>query len=229
MKKCIAILFLVGISISMNANAWFFIWIPLRPSGSSSATTEMPTTKAKLELTDSWVEVPKPSTMNASYGILMAKNNSINSSLQLFSVPMEKITDPNIENWVNSMMLRQYSTIGNPTKTPINRVVINGSQAWQSEVEGDDKDGVRYSHLKTIYTGQGEMVLLSIDTLAENFPGNKSELYKMAASMSGLSPVVASAKQPTPISLDDSKTKCADLGFKQGTEAFGKCVLKLSK
>ena len=159
----------------------------------------------------------------------MAKNNSINSSLQLFSVPMEKITDPNIENWVNSMMLRQYSTIGNPTKTPINRVVINGSQAWQSEVEGDDKDGVRYSHLKTIYTGQGEMVLLSIDTLAENFPGNKSELYKMAASMSGLSPVVASAKQPTPISLDDSKTKCADLGFKQGTEAFGKCVLKLSK
>jgi len=30
-------------------------------------------------------------------------------------------------------------------------------------------------------------------------------------------------------SLDTAKKKCADLGFKSGTEDFGKCVLKLSK
>jgi len=29
-------------------------------------------------------------------------------------------------------------------------------------------------------------------------------------------------------SLDDSKKKCTELGFKPATEAFGKCVLKLS-
>ena len=30
-------------------------------------------------------------------------------------------------------------------------------------------------------------------------------------------------------SLEDAKKKCADLGFKMGTEGFGNCVLKLSK
>jgi hypothetical protein len=36
--------------------------------------------------------------------------------------------------------------------------------------------------------------------------------------------------QPLPIvSIDDAKKKCADLGFKAGTEQFGNCVLKLSK
>lgn len=30
-------------------------------------------------------------------------------------------------------------------------------------------------------------------------------------------------------SLNDAKAKCADLGFKAGTEKFGECVLKLSK
>lgn len=29
--------------------------------------------------------------------------------------------------------------------------------------------------------------------------------------------------------LDDAKKKCVDLGFKVGTEGFGKCVLRLSK
>ena len=31
------------------------------------------------------------------------------------------------------------------------------------------------------------------------------------------------------INLDDAKLKCADLGFKKGTEGFGKCVLQLTK
>lgn len=30
-------------------------------------------------------------------------------------------------------------------------------------------------------------------------------------------------------SLDDAKAKCKDLGFKSGTDEFGKCVLQLSK
>ncbi len=30
-------------------------------------------------------------------------------------------------------------------------------------------------------------------------------------------------------SVDDAKRKCTDLGFKAGTESFGKCVLQLSK
>jgi hypothetical protein len=35
--------------------------------------------------------------------------------------------------------------------------------------------------------------------------------------------------QASNASFDDAKKKCADLGFKAGTEAFGNCVLRLSK
>jgi hypothetical protein len=31
------------------------------------------------------------------------------------------------------------------------------------------------------------------------------------------------------VTLEDAKRKCSDLGFKSGTEGFGKCVLQLSK
>lgn len=48
------------------------------------------------------------------------------------------------------------------------------------------------------------------------------------------SPSVAPVQTATPTStdrltLDASKKKCVDLGFKPSTEAFGKCVLQLSK
>ena len=43
-------------------------------------------------------------------------------------------------------------------------------------------------------------------------------------------PTYQTPPPPTPgMSIDEGKKKCADLGFKAGTEAFGNCVLKLSK
>jgi hypothetical protein len=35
--------------------------------------------------------------------------------------------------------------------------------------------------------------------------------------------------KPAEADLSDAKKKCSDLGFKSGTEGFGKCVLQLSK
>lgn len=49
------------------------------------------------------------------------------------------------------------------------------------------------------------------------------------------SPAVSPVMQSSPslgnaaMSLDDAKKKCIELGQKSGTEAFGKCVLQLSK
>jgi hypothetical protein len=37
------------------------------------------------------------------------------------------------------------------------------------------------------------------------------------------------AQRSERLSLTEAKTKCAELGFKPATEAFGKCVLQLSK
>jgi hypothetical protein len=40
-------------------------------------------------------------------------------------------------------------------------------------------------------------------------------------------PIAPAPSQP--VELDVAKKKCSDLGFKSGTEEFGKCVLQLSK
>lgn len=79
-------------------------------------------------------------------------------------------------------------------------------------------------------------------------PSNFCDLYSktigheptLKISCSGLTDLVervkfqeqlqSSAPPTTPnISIDDSKAKCSELGFKAGTEKFGDCVLKLSK
>ena len=39
----------------------------------------------------------------------------------------------------------------------------------------------------------------------------------------------AETKKTLSVSISEAKLKCADLGFKAGSEAFGNCVLKLSK
>lgn len=42
--------------------------------------------------------------------------------------------------------------------------------------------------------------------------------------------LISSGAEPSKsASMDDYKKKCSDLGFKAGTEGFGKCVLQLSK
>jgi len=43
---------------------------------------------------------------------------------------------------------------------------------------------------------------------------------------------IKNSSQPNVVvstSLEEAKKKCSDLGFKSGTEGFGKCVLQLSK
>lgn len=54
---------------------------------------------------------------------------------------------------------------------------------------------------------------------------------KPEASISAASPVIQSSPSlnNTATTLDDAKKKCSELGLKSGTEAFGKCVLQLSK
>jgi hypothetical protein len=43
-------------------------------------------------------------------------------------------------------------------------------------------------------------------------------------------PPAKNIDSPLPsLDLDKAKTKCVDLGFKAGTQAFGNCVLKISK
>jgi len=64
----------------------------------------------------------------------------------------------------------------------------------------------------------------------------RTPLSASSVTPASIQPTVPGAPPPTttqqtqpPASLDDAKAKCADLGFKAGTEKFGECVIKLSR
>jgi hypothetical protein len=60
---------------------------------------------------------------------------------------------------------------------------------------------------------------------------NKSEnVYVFRKPAPSTTPVpAAQPRQTTGMEIEDAKRTCLDLGFKVGTEGFGKCVLKISK
>jgi hypothetical protein len=69
-------------------------------------------------------------------------------------------------------------------------------------------------------SGQGEMSLYYFDCIRQ------PEVTKQVVPQVTLptTPI-----KPAEVDLSDAKKKCSDLGFKSGTEGFGKCVLQLSK
>ena len=69
-------------------------------------------------------------------------------------------------------------------------------------------------------SGQGEMSLYYFECI------RRPEVIKQVAPPTSLPSMPI---KPVEIDLSDVKKKCTDLGFKSGTEGFGKCVLQLSK
>lgn len=71
-------------------------------------------------------------------------------------------------------------------------------------------------------------VVYAEDDRIVNAPPN----YPIIAQTSPASNITETKPVTTPnasININDAKSKCADLGFKPGTERFGDCVLRLSK
>ena len=54
-------------------------------------------------------------------------------------------------------------------------------------------------------------------------------IYKQLVKTTVPNQSIPSASSKDVSNIDNAKKKCSDLGFKSGTEGFGKCVLQLSK
>jgi hypothetical protein len=97
-----------------------------------------------------------------------------------------------------------------------------------------------------MYSGQGTLTFPNRDTFVGEFKNHATFRGKMTyadgrPARSGLwdrgnlvqedLPTAQQLFMPSvsPMNYDDAKQKCSDLGFKSGTEGFGKCVLQLSK
>ena len=78
---------------------------------------------------------------------------------------------------------------------------------------GEFKDGMRNGH-GTVYLANG---LILHQGIWESDKFISSDIKPLSPQM------------PSVIDFSDAKKKCSELGFKSGTEGFGKCVLQLSK
>lgn len=99
---------------------------------------------------------------------------------------------------------------------------------------------VTYPGLDNNFVGQ-KMECITIDSPSAHWPDGASvESTKLSLCyrnsehtfrkpMKPIIPQLNQQSQAPNINLDDARKKCIDLGFKSGTEQFGKCVLQLSK
>lgn len=123
---------------------------------------------------------------------------------------------------------------------------INGVDTWQSQIEGNATGGERnrLTNLQTFLQTEQEAVKVSVFGQSKEYSSSKSEIdsaLNVLVKIIGrdrlagveISPAVKiepAILQPSSTSgLDDAKSKCKELGFKEQTEGFGKCVLRLSK
>ena len=95
-----------------------------------------------------------------------------------------------------------YPTLANDFKEGFCTNILTPIATWPDGVMIPSKD-VCLIHRKSEYTFV-----------------KPAQVYQTPAYQPPSSPVVG---------MDDAKKKCAELGFKSGTETFGNCVLKLSK
>jgi len=166
-----------------------------------------------------------------------AKNPELDTHLIVYAYPKATTSvDENTFTEERFMLAKESMSLDGFEASEIKKMKINGIPSFQFEYSGIYKSfKEKNSTLKTY-------LLMTI----YSFP----EMYVVLRERSGVKPETYSAAKPgfiaianslsskdTPNNLnaisttgmDDAKRKCLELGFKDKTEAFGKCVLRLSK
>ena len=123
---------------------------------------------------------------------------------------------------------------------------INGVETWQSQIEGNATGGSknRLTFLQTFLQTEQEAVRIAVFGNADKYQQSQTDvdsalnmLVKAIGQdkLNGVEVIPTSNTSLTntqnagKVGLDEAKAKCKELGFKEQTEAFGKCVLRLSK
>jgi hypothetical protein len=158
------------------------------------------------------------------------KNPEFDSHILIYSYPKTSTNEDE-----NSFLMGRKSLLLNamdPDRLEFSgfkELKINGLKAWQTDVSGIYKSAkakglmLLTNWTETVYSAPDQFIILRerSGTKPEVYAALKSDFLKIANSLS-----LVSAR---PSGINESKLKCSDLGFKDGTEGFGKCVLRLSK
>ena len=142
-----------------------------------------------------------------------------------------------------------YRLYGSNTKNPVtgqwDYVGMTGFNRVFAVGNFGDRQACAFSSAGVLASTHEELAVKAINTCNQAMPGGTGcqiyaidsnivySPYATQASSTPMSrPTINSNPPPATsnsISIKDAKSKCSDLGFKTGTEDFGKCVLKLTK
>jgi hypothetical protein len=193
------------------------------------------TTEARLELSDDWVPKEITEDQKKRKIVLLAGNKELKATLLLSTTQSSEIETG--ETVTKRLLKNQSAKLDNPVGSEITSTIIHGAKAWQYHIAGNLKESkVAITYTVTLYEGDKEFVVLNTYSATENYEKLRPDLSKIENSLTGIvnTSKLKSVNQVKPqsiinSSMEQSKAKCLDLGFKTGTESFGQCVLKISK
>lgn len=287
MKKISALIFVIGLGLSFNANAWFFFFIPpFWNSGSSTSSNDAgkicmkndvkvgdiqtslngntltiidvegsssrckdPTpivasvkfnqkfnSKAGINLSDDWEPIPIVDLDRYNGWVVKAKSKTAKKAL--FILTSSKKNDTNLKDMGNAFMVSSSNTFNEISVLSTEESKLDNLNAVQITFSGKTKATfpISVTSLVTIIEGKNEYLTVETRSQSDEFSKFKDEFKQIPMGIKGLDGQVTLDvsndinSQTTIIdSFEESKKKCSEIGFKAGTEAFGNCVLKLTK
>ena len=243
MKNIYRLLFVAGMAISFNANAWVFIWLPVGAiadalsgaegthcvaesikvgdavnssgqrmkvkslSGTSSRCTDsskpirallepddspippQQTTEAKMDFSDGWVQKDVPSNLKALGTLLMARNETLATTLSIFTTKRAAISDT--ATFIKTRLNIQMHNLTDATQTEITEMVINGARVWQAKVTGNLKvvPKSEYTFMLTFFEGAAEIVLVNAYAPSTVFPNSEANVQRVLGTLTGIIPI----------------------------------------
>ena len=186
------------------------------------------TPRLNLEVTFSppgvWTETPLTDAQKVPNHIIYAGQNSQNGdSVHIYTLPARG----SLPEMTQERVAYQIQWLNEVDNSPPKYSVNNSRKFSSFEVTGKYK-----SNGKPLFTIQ-ELYQVSDGFISIAFFSNRTSISEVRSEFNaGLTSVKIKTKNQsgeTINNIDNTKNKCKELGFKTGTEDFGKCVLQLSK
>ena len=137
-----------------------------------------------LVLLEGWSEKPMTASMVNGGGSLWAMNPTLDTGLLLSAAKREGVVD--LMAYAASRRSNQETRLLNPLSTEISTLEINGRLAFQFEVAGYIKGGVKITYLYTIIEASDQLVVLASWSKSIDYAEHKSMFEGFPSKITGL-------------------------------------------
>jgi hypothetical protein len=140
--------------------------------------------KISIDAGDGWVKQDPPERLQGPKFVTYLVNSTVDAGLHISSEQLNTITD--IYTFAQTKQAAQENNLTNIQSSPINKLRINGHNAYRFTVSGASAKGTRLTFLFTIIEGAKEIAVMNVWTTAANFERQGQYLESLSLKLSGL-------------------------------------------